>query len=182
VKTNFDDIVEKLRSGELERQIGGIDDAKEVIAELVRKATDLLFNPLVEGSRYVVAERLFTMGPVVIADLEGRVEMSKNVVGEGNTYAALILLRLGSSKGVALLLEALRNGIGPTGMIAQSLGAAGIQAAGEVICQALARLPFDRDPYTAASMISALHDLRAPVPAAMLDELETIAPHVRRLL
>jgi hypothetical protein len=175
--TTASEIIEKFHSSELETQLSGMDDAKALIEEMVNAAVEVLSS---SSNRYAIAEKLFSMGPVVVPELDKLLQA--RVEPEAMTYAGLILLRLGSPLGVARLIEALHAGVGPTGMIAENLAATGATGASEAITDALMRWPISKDPYTAVTLISALRKLNARVPDEILQTLSVAAPDISKLL
>jgi hypothetical protein len=132
-------------------------------------------------NRYVIAEKLFAMGPSVIPELESHLD-EEGGQPEARTYAALILLKLGSRKGIPQLFRSLKEGVGPIGMIAQSVSSAELPGASEAITDALMNGATSKEPYTVVTLISALRELGATVPDEVLRQLEASAPQLRKVV
>lgn len=152
-------IVDKLRSSDLDAQAKALDGVRELIAFLTNEAAAALATT---SGRYPVAEKLFSIGPAMIPALE-------ELLGRGGdpevlTYAALVLMNLGSLAGSRQLLCSLRDGIGPIGMIANTLSRHPVDGASSAIGDALMRWNIKKDPYMAATLVSALRRLNAAVP------------------
>ena len=177
METSVNAIIDNLHSSEPQNQLSGLDDAKALVTQLVRQSVEILFSA---SNPYGVAEKLFAMGPSVIPDLQR--QLDEGGPPEAMAYAALVLLKLGSQKGVGQLFRSLKEGIGPTGMIAQGLATARVPGASEVITEVLMTASASKDPYTAVTLISALRELEAPVPEEAFGRLEQSAPNIRKLL
>jgi hypothetical protein len=175
--TSDSEIIRKFHSDLLETQLSACDEARRSILEFVHEAAELLFR---SSSRYVIAEKLLAIGPAVIPELNNRLKIEGNP--EAKIHSALILLKLGSQTGLSQLVEALRIGIGPTGMITEALATAGAKSAIGAITDALMRWPVDKDPYTAVTMIYALRKLDASVPDEVLRSVNSAAPKIGKLL
>jgi len=178
METSVTAIIEKLDSDELERQLSGLDDARALISQFARRSVELLLS---SSSPYVIAEKLFAMGPSVIGDLEKQLD-GDDAQPEARTYAALVLLKLGSRKGVSQLFRSLKDGVGPIGMIAESLGLAQVPGAGEAISDALKDGALSKEPYTVVTLVCALRRLGATVPDEVLRQLDESAPQLRKLV
>lgn len=171
------EIIDKLHSQGLVDQISGLEDLKALVSRLLDEAAKTL---LVSTGRYSVAEKIFAIGPAMIPPLEKLLLINGNE--EAATYAALILLKLGSKVGIPQLLKSLRGRVGPVGMIAQSLSTAGAPETSETIAHVLSEWPIDKDPYTAVTLVTSLRKLNTPVPKEALEKLEAASPAIRQLL
>jgi hypothetical protein len=168
------EILVQLKSDDFLVQIQALDLLKSVTHDLLVAAAGALAN---SSCPYPLAEKLFALGPMMIPALEQLVQQP--VSKEGYTYAALILLRLGSRAGLDRLLRAVEERMGPAGMIANNLGAAGIGEAIGPITVALRNWDVNRDPYTATTLVLALRRLNAPVPRDVLEQLRCLFPNVK---
>jgi hypothetical protein len=155
-----------------------MDDAKALIEHLVHQAVQTLFE-CDPASRYAMAEKIFAMGPVVVSELESRFRAGGD--SDAMLHAALILLKRGSDAGVNLLFQSLKNQVGPYGLIAASLAAAGVPGTSGAITEVLSRWPIGKDIYAARTLIDALRSLGTGVPEELLARLEVADPHIRRL-
>lgn len=177
--TNASQITVEFQSPELENQLAAMDDAKALIELMVREAVGALF-----ASPYPLpmAEKLNAMGPVVVPELERRIQNAR--VSEPAIHAALLLLHFGSPAGVPHLLQALAAGMGPTVLIVKKLIAAGVPVPGaaEAVTEALRKAPASKNPYITATLIECLQSLGKPVPEQALEDLEMVAPYLRQLL
>ena len=155
----------------------GLDEAKTLVDQLSQRSVSALFTVSAEN-RFAVADKLFAMGPAVIPELESRIENDEEP--ESTTYAAMILFKRGSIKGVPRLIQSLKDRVGPIGAIASALASARIPGASEAIVEILTRETVRKDPYTAVTLLEALRDLGTPLPNEALQQLEESAPHLRR--
>jgi hypothetical protein len=176
VNKNVEEILGKLKSGDLLNQISGMDETKELIEHLIHQAVQTLFE-CDSTSRYAMAEKIFAMGPVVVPELESRFHAGGDP--EAMVHAALILLKRGSDAGVNLLIQSLNDQIGPCGLIAGSLAAAGIQGTSDAVTDVLIRWPMGKDIYAARTLIATLRPLGTSVPDEVLAKLEAADPHIR---
>jgi hypothetical protein len=177
METQIEMIFTKLESDDLAVLATGLDEAKALVAQLVKQSVSALFSSS-PANCFAVADKLFSMGPAVIPELESRIEGEAQP--EPTTYAALILLKSGSMKGVPLLIRSLKDKVGPIGTVASALASARIPGASEAIAEALTRETVRKDPYTAVTLLEALRDVGAPLPNEALQQLEESAPHLRR--
>jgi hypothetical protein len=167
----------KLESDDLIVLATGLDEAKTLVDQLSQRSVSALFTVSAEN-RFAVADKLFAMGPAVIPELESRIENDEEP--ESTTYAAMILFKRGSIKGVPRLIQSLKDRVGPIGAIASALASARIPGASEAIVEILTRETVRKDPYTAVTLLEALRDLGTPLPNEALQQLEESAPHLRR--
>lgn len=177
MEVQIEAILAKLKSEDLVAQVSGLDEVRVLIADLAHCAAEALFASPAE-SRLAIAEKLYALGPVVIPELEHRLDEEEEP--EALTHASLILLKHGSTKGVSRLIQSLRDGVGPIGTLASSLVSARVSGTSEAITEVLTKGLIRKDPYTAVTLLSALRDLGAAIPKEALQELEESAPHLRR--
>ena len=156
MNNDVNEIFEMLDSGDLLAQVAGLNDARELILELVQRSVRSLFNSPKENL-HAIGDRLFAMGSVIVPELEKSLHTGGEP--EAMTCAALILMQYGSHAGVAQLFQALKAGSEASPIIASYLASARIPGASEAITDALLRFPIFRDasaPYRAANLILAL--------------------------
>ena len=177
METQIETIFTKLESDDLTMLATGLDEAKTLVNQLALRSVSALFTAS-DQNRFVVADKLFAMGPAVIPELERRIE--KEEQPEAMAHAALILFKRGSVKGVPRLIQSLKERVGPIGTIASALASAKIPGTSEAIAEVLTSEAVKKDPYTAVTLLEALRNLGAPLPDEALQQLEESAPHLRR--
>ena len=89
-----------LESGNIEKQMAALEQARDIVKILVEKSVGALEN---SSDRVFVAERLSSFGSIAIPPLEAVLANSDN--SEVKTHASLVLLQLGSKSGVAHLMH-----------------------------------------------------------------------------
>lgn len=104
VEESIDNLIADLSSDDIERQATAIERAGVLTHHLAHLSVDALRRG---PERYVVAERLAQLGSVVVAPLEEL--QTQTADAEVRTLSALVLLQLGSHRGVPWLLEVLED-------------------------------------------------------------------------
>lgn len=134
-------IIEALRSGDLDRQAIALDEAarmaEALMAESIRAFVDA-------EARFAIAARLFKFGPTIIPMLEDL--LSKPIADDARNHAAALLLELGSKAGVPHLLSILEDNRQSSPMAALVLGKAGIREAAPLIRRVLEKWDCATDP------------------------------------
>ena len=174
-------IIEALRSGDLDRQAIALGEAARMtevlMAESIRAFVD-------SEARFPIAARLFKFGPAIIPMLEGL--LNQPIVDDARNHAAALLLELGSKAGAPHLLSILEDNRQSSPMAALVLGKAGIREAAPLIRRVLEKWDCATDPYTAATFVDALKKVDA-IPDSLKESLRrkwpaTMAPALEKLL
>ena len=121
---DVDSLLKDLECLEVEKQVLAVEQAGEIINFLAVKTVDAFRR---SPQRFLIAERLYRLGSVVVPHLEKLLKESDNA--ETSILAAVILLRFGSKVGVSCLLEAVAKDEEYPSLAASSLAAAGIKEA-----------------------------------------------------
>jgi hypothetical protein len=174
-------IIEALRSGDLDRRVIALDEAARMTGALMAES----IRAFVESeARFPIAARLFKFGPAIIPMLEDL--LNQPIVDDARNHTAALLLELGSKAGVPHLLSILENNRHSSPMAALVLGKAGIREAAPFICRVLEKWDCAADPYTAATFVDALKKVDA-IPDLLKESLRrkwpaTMAPALEKLL
>ncbi len=110
---------------------------------------------------YFIAERLPALGSIIIPPLEKLIETTERI--DSKTLAALVLLQLGSDKGVAWLKHIIDIGGHYSSLAANSLATKGFQEVGDNILNYLRKCDLQEGDKLIA-MITALEKLDIPLP------------------
>ena len=164
-------LVTDMHSPDTATQGPALSEAARVTKVLAYEAVQAL---VISTAPAATADQLSSFGSIEQL-LESLVR--QDLKGENKFFAATLLLSFGSKAGVDCLLEALREGNGPTLHIAMWLGKSGVTQAAGLIEGVLKRWDLRLDPHGAATLIDALRklmptlpdDLRARVAAEAVD-------------
>lgn len=132
-------------------------------------------------NRFLIAERLHSLGSVLIPHLEDLSRKATNQ--EARVLGAMVLLQLGSAIAVPILLEAVEHDAEYAALSAAHLARAKVQSAPPVIIKRLRATPHE-DVDLSVSLLLALQQLNVPVPPDLADELkrEGVPWQIRTLL
>jgi len=144
-------IIEALRSGDLDRQAVALDEAARITEALTAESIRAFVD---SEARFPIAARLFKFGPSIIPTLENL--LNQPIVEDARDHAATLLLELGSKAGVPHLLSILKDNRQSSPMAALVLGKARIREAAPLIRGVLEKWDCAADPYTAATFVGAL--------------------------
>jgi hypothetical protein len=144
-------IVDALRSGDVERQARALDEAARIVKKLISESVRALADA---EAPFPIAARLHAFGPLIIPRL---VELLGQPIKEDTrNHAAALLVELGSTAGVPHLLCLLERHDKNSVMAALVLGKARILEAAPQIRRVLEQWDCGADPYSATTLIDAL--------------------------
>jgi len=131
-KGELENLLERITSGDLEKQIAAIDKITGFMQELARQSVRGL---AVSPEPMITAERLFMLGSIIVPALEDLV--GKSDPGKTRTAASILLLALGSTKGLSDVIDKVRGG-GPDAIIAaRKMAAANVPDTGMMVIEQL---------------------------------------------
>lgn len=164
-KIDVDFLIEDLESLEVEKQVLAVEKAGEIVNFLAVKTVDAFRR---SPHRFPIAERLYSLGSLVVTPLEKLLKESDNL--ETSILASVILLRFGSKVGVSCLLDAIAKDEEYPSLAASSLAAAGIKEAIKPMINRL-RCCDLKQVDLAIGLLSALEDLGSGIPSDLRDRL-----------
>lgn len=161
----MDDLFARLASTSMETQAYALEEAA-VLLEAVVSAAMEGYKKSTDPT--ITAERLILLGPAIVPALEHFV--ASEIAGEKRTVASILLLSLGSMKGLEDVLEAVKSGSNNQFVAAHKLADAGITQAGSIIIERLRHLAttelFKREQSPKfVSLLTALQKLNTDLPA-----------------
>ena len=163
---DFAQLRSNLLSEDLERRIPALDQACELVQEIVKIGVQMLEKG---PARFLVAERLHGLGRTIIEPLQSLLIRSKE--SEVQILAALVLLQLGSEVGIPVLLQALDTDREYVLLIARHLAANKVDESIDKIVFRL-RSAQDSEIDLIVGLLSALRTLEAKVPEDLLRRFE----------
>jgi hypothetical protein len=150
------EIIEALRSGEIQRQMAAMDEAARTIRSLMAESVRAFSEA---KDPYTFAERLYKFGPSIIPTLE---VLLHGYAEQGvKDLSAAVIVKLGGRTGVSRLLEVIAERRPYFPMTALILAEAQVHEAAFSIQQILEDWDCAADPYSAATMVDALKKLNA---------------------
>jgi hypothetical protein len=167
----LDDLLAGLVSTDLEVQASALEIAAALLESVVHSAIQGYEN---STNPTVTAERLLLLGPAIVPPLEQFI--TDKEAGEKRTIASLLLISLGSMKGLEDVLEAVRSGSDNQFLAAHKLANAGVTQAVDLIIVRLRSLIatdlFNRESAPKfASFLSALRRLNVALPSDVREQL-----------
>jgi len=158
-------IIDALRSGDLERQAPALDEALRVVKALISESVRTLADA---KAAFPIAAKIFKFGPLVIPMLE---DLLKQPMSEdARDHTAALLVELGSTTGVPHLLSLLERRNRDFVMAALVLGKARVQEAAPLIRGVLEQWDCASDPYSATTLVDALKKVDS-IPDSLKDSL-----------
>ncbi|MFB2968097.1 hypothetical protein ACE1CD_03935 [Aerosakkonema sp. BLCC-F183] len=172
---NVDISLKNLQSSDAEGQLIAVEQAGKIVNFLAVQTIEAFRK---SQHRFLMAERLYHLGSVVVPPLEKLLKESDN--SETSILAAVILLRFGSKLGVSCLLEAVAKDEEYPCLAATSLAAAGIKEAIDPMINRLRSCDINNIDL-AIGLLNALEDLGSEIPSDLRDRLtaEDVAWQIR---
>ncbi|MBD2182254.1 hypothetical protein H6S82_11045 [Planktothrix sp. FACHB-1355] len=170
-KIDLNLLMNNLESSQVEKQVLAVEKAGEIVNYIAVQTIEAFRK---SQHRFLMAERLYHLGSVVVPPLEKLLKESDN--SETSILAAVILLRFGSKVGVSCLLEAVAKDEEYPCLAATSLAAAGIKEAIEPMINRLKSCDL-KNVDLAIGILSALEDLGSEIPSDLRDRLTAEDAH-----
>jgi HEAT repeat protein len=162
---DVDLLLKALESSEVEKQVLAVEKAGEIVNYIAVKTVETFRK---SPHRFLIAERLYHLGSVVVPPLEQLLKESDN--SETSILAAVILLKFGSKLGVSCLLDAVAKNEEYSSLAASSLAAAGIKEAIEPMINRLKSCDL-KNVDLAIGLLDALENLQSEIPSDLRDRL-----------
>lgn len=160
-----DFLLKNLESSEIEKQVVAVEQAGEIVNYIAIKTVEAFKK---SQHRFPIAERLYSLGSVVVPPLEKVLQESDN--SETSILAAVILLRFGSKLGVSCLLDAVAKDEEYSSLAASSLAAAGVKEAIDPMINRLRSCDL-KNVDLAIGLLGALEDLQSEIPSDLRSRL-----------
>ncbi len=157
-----DSIRSGLMGGGPEDQAEALKLAKSLFERVARDAVDALRRG---PNRFIVAERLHWLGSVCREPLQEI--LSSSAAGEAKILASLVLIQLGSRKGLQVLLDAISSGSEYSGLSASFLVKQNIKEAVPVVLRRLNECPLDHIDEI-VSLVAGLEGLGHSLPQQLI--------------
>ncbi|MDY6802807.1 MAG: hypothetical protein SXA11_03240 [Cyanobacteriota bacterium] len=151
--------LEYLESEELETQVIALEAAAEIVNLFALKTVETFSKA---AHKFPLAERLYRFGSIIVPHLEQLLDRTED--SETKILAAVVLLRLGSSRGIDVLLNAISRDEQYPCLAASSLAAAGVKKAINPIGDRLRSATFEEIDLI-VGLLTALEELNGEIPA-----------------
>ncbi len=155
---NIREILNKIKSQNLEEKINAIEESENIIAMIINSIVNELEN---DPNCYLIAERLSNVENILFTSLNNIYENTKKI--EAKELSALLLFSIGSQNTINYLIRMIRSGSAHSGLAARDLAEKGVKEAVVPIIDRLTIIDIEEIDLI-VTLIQALNKLNIPLP------------------
>lgn len=170
---NLNKLMSDLVSENFEIQVEALEQVSDILSVLAEQCVKAL---AVSDNPYLIAERLAYLGTRIVPPLEKFVGEGEGVENEKRVLGSIVLLRLGSKKGLNYVIEELKKSGKNQYLATRTLVQARVPEAAELIIERLRRftlmeLTDNKESIFVSNLLSYLRELCVPLPVDLINKL-----------